>query len=249
MKKSTLILSALVVVFVATTAYFGFQNSDLRAEQAATKQQLDQQREENRKIFDLESKNKIARENLAKAEEKNRTQAKEFEEANARALALQKANDDANAKISEQKKTIDEQNSALDSSKSAEEKNRATIEELQKTLAEENKRTEELNGEIVRLRSNQDRKELEASLAEKDQTINALSDERSALVEKLSECEMKLADLQQRYDALRSTQKDGAAAADSRVDELKTELEAQKKKVAELENINRKLRRQNANRY
>lgn len=247
MKKTTIVLFALAAIFAATSAYLAFQNSDIKAENAKITAEKDAHKQKADEIYDLRAKQAIADEALVKATEKNRTLEKELAEAGNTSVKQQKALDDSEKQIAALQKAVAEKENEAQAARGNAEKDKATIEELQKGLAEANARTEELNGEVVKMRSAQDRQALENTIAEKDQTIAELSKERDLLDEELSERKMEVADLQQRLEAQQVTASDQTAAADSRVAELQAELDEAKKKIADLEQKNIRLRRRAAN--
>ncbi|MBR6797443.1 MAG: hypothetical protein IKM45_01985 [Opitutales bacterium] len=247
MKKVSIVLFIIAAVFAGTSAYLFLQNSDLQKENANLAE-IDAQRKANDETFDLRAKNKIAETDLAQAREKNRELEKQLAASEELSLARQKALEEAAQKDIAQQQQIAEKESAAKIAQESADKDKAAIVELENALIEERKRTEELNGEVVRLRSNEDRQALEAQIAEKDQQLLELSKERDSLDEELAVRKLEIADLQQRLQAQVATANDRSAAADSRADEINAELEEAKKRIETLENQNRNLRRRLSNR-
>lgn len=247
MKKTTIVLFVLAAIFAATSAFFALQNSDIKSENAELAKAKIEQDEKYAEVYDLRAKTKLAEDELEAVKTKNRELEKAVADAEDRAVKQQKAIEDADKKIAAQQKTIAEKDSEKKTAQEAAEKDKATIEELQKKLAEEHNRAEELNGEIVKMRSTQERKDFEAALAEKDEAIAALSQERESLEAELAARKMEIADLTQRLQAQQVTAQDRTAAADSRADEMSTELEDAKKEIQALTNEVIRLRRRLAN--
>jgi|GEM_PF-1178927 len=247
MKKVSIVLFIIAAVFAGTSAYLFLQNSDLQKENENLAE-IDAQRKANDETFDLRAKNKIAETDLAQAREKNRELEKQLAASEEQSLARQKALEEAAQKDIAQQQQIAEKESAAKIAQESADKDKAAIAELENALIAERKRTEELNGEVVRLRSNEDRQALEAQIAEKDQQLLELSKERDALDEELAARKLEIADLQQRLQAQVATANDRSAAADSRADEINAEREEAKKRIETLENQNRNLRRRLSNR-
>lgn len=254
MKKTTVILFALAAVFAATSAFLAFRNSDFEAENSALKQELTKQKEIKEQIYDLTAKNKAAEAELSLRKDKNRALEDSLTEANERNEALAKDLETAERNAAEQQKLAAEKDAEAQNARNASETDKATIEELRKKLAEETERAETLNGEVARLRSAQDRKDLEdkiaekdAVIAEKDKLIGDLTKERDALDDELATRKLEIADMQQRMDAEIATGRDRADAADAGNEELRAKLQAAEEKIAKLENTIRTLRRRAAN--
>lgn len=247
MKKATIVLFVLAAIFAATSAFLALQNSDIKSENTELAKAKIEQDEKYAEVYDLRAKTKIAEDELEAVKNQNRELEKAVADAEDRAVKQQKAIEDADKKIAAQQKALAEKDEEKKTAQEASEKDKATIEELQKKLAEEHNRAEELNGEVVKMRSTQERKDFEAALAEKDEAITALSQERESLEEELAARKMEIADLTQRLQAQQVTAQDRTAAADSRADEMSTELEDAKKKIQDLTDEVIRLRRRLAN--
>ena len=222
MKKSEIILFVLAAIFAGASVFLFLENRDLAAEKPADSQlaqELEAVRQANR---DLRADADTAALELSRSREQRRRLEKECADVGALASNAEK-------QISELEKAMKEKEARIGKEKEAALRNEALIAELQKKLAEENRRAEELSGEIVRLRSTQIRTEFETAIADMERKLAETSRERDAL-------DKELARKKAEAETLRERLQDAAAKE-----------QEQTKKIRDLENVIILLRRKAAN--
>lgn len=229
MKKSEIILFVLAAIFAGASVFLFLENQDLAAEKPADSQlaqELEAARQANR---DLRADADTAALELSRSREQRRRLEKECADVGALASDQQEIIRNAEKQISELEKAMKEKDARIGKDKEAALRNEALIAELQKKLAEENRRAEELSGEIVRLRSTQSRTEFETAIAGMEQKLAETSRERDAL-------DKALAREKAEAETLRERLRDAAAKE-----------QEQTKKIRDLENVIILLRRKAAN--
>lgn len=229
MKKSEIILFVLAAIFAGASVFLFLENRDLAAEKPADSQlaqELEAVRQANR---DLRADADTAALELSRSREQRRRLEKECADVGALASNQQEIIRNAEKQISELEKATKEKDARIGKEKEAALRNEALIAELQKKLAEENRRAEELSGEIVRLRSTQSRTEFETAIAGMEQKLAETSRERDAL-------DKALAREKAEAETLRERLRDAAAKE-----------QEQTKKIRDLENVIILLRRKAAN--
>lgn len=229
MKKSEIILFVLAAIFAGASVFLFLENRDLAAEKPADSQlaqELEAARQANR---DLRADADTAALELSRSREQRRRLEKECADVGALASDQQEIIRNAEKQISELEKAMKEKDARIGKEKEAALRNEALIAELQKKLAEENRRAEELSGEIVRLRSTQSRTEFETAIAGMEQKLAETSRERDAL-------DKALAREKAEAETLRERLRDAAAKE-----------QEQTKKIRDLENVIILLRRKAAN--
>lgn len=229
MKKSEIILFVLAAIFAGASVFLFLENRDLAAEKPADSQlaqELEAARQANR---DLRADADTAALELSRSREQRRRLEKECADVGALASDQQEIIREAEKQISELEKATKEKDARIGKDKEAALRNEALIAELQKKLAEENRRAEELSGEIVRLRSTQSRTEFETAIAGMEQKLAETSRERDAL-------DKALAREKAEAETLRERLRDAAAKE-----------QEQTKKIRDLENVIILLRRKAAN--
>lgn len=229
MKKSEIILFVLAAIFAGASVFLFLENRDLAAEKPADSQlaqELEAARQANR---DLRADADTAALELSRSREQRRRLEKECADVGALASDQQEIIRNAEKQISELEKAMKEKDARIGKDKEAALRNEALIAELQKKLAEENRRAEELSGEIVRLRSTQSRTEFEMAIAGMEQKLAETSRERDAL-------DKALAREKAEAETLRERLRDAAAKE-----------QEQTKKIRDLENVIILLRRKAAN--
>lgn len=229
MKKSEIILFVLAAIFAGASVFLFLENRDLAAEKPADSQlaqELEAARQANR---DLRADADTAALELSRSREQRRRLEKECADVGALASDQQEIIRNAEKQISELEKATKEKDARIGKEKEAALRNEALIAELQKKLAEENRRAEELSGEIVRLRSTQSRTEFETAIAGMEQKLAETSRERDAL-------DKALAREKAEAETLRERLRDAAAKE-----------QEQTKKIRDLENVIILLRRKAAN--
>lgn len=229
MKKSEIILFVLAAIFAGASVFLFLENRDLAAEKPADSQlaqELEAARQANR---DLRADADTAALELSRSREQRRRLEKECADVGALASDQQEIIRNAEKQISELEKAMKEKDARIGKDKEAALRNEALIAELQKKLAEENRRAEELSGEIVRLRSTQSRTEFETAIAGMEQKLAETSRERDAL-------DKALAREKAEAETLRERLRDAAAKE-----------QEQTKKIRDLENVIILLRRKAAN--
>lgn len=229
MKKSEIILFVLAAIFAGASVFLFLENRDLAAEKPADSQlaqELEAARQANR---DLRADADTAALELSRSREQRRRLEKECADVGALASDQQEIIRNAEKQISELEKATKEKDARIGKEKEAALRNEALIAELQKKLAEENRRAEELSGEIVRLRSTQIRTEFETAIAGMEQKLAETSRERDAL-------DKALAREKAEAETLRERLRDAAAKE-----------QEQTKKIRDLENVIILLRRKAAN--
>ena len=229
MKKSEIILFVLAAIFAGASVFLFLENRDLAAEKPADSQlaqELESVRQANR---DLRADADTAALELSRSREQRRRLEKECADVGALASDQQEIIRKAEKQISELEKATKEKDARIGKEKEAALRNEALIAELQKKLAEENRRAEELSGEIVRLRSTQSRTEFETAIAGMEQKLAETSRERDAL-------DKALAREKAEAETLRERLRDAAAKE-----------QEQTKKIRDLENVIILLRRKAAN--
>lgn len=229
MKKSEIILFVLAAIFAGASVFLFLENRDLAAEKPADSQlaqELEAARQANR---DLRADADTAALELSRSREQRRRLEKECADVGALASDQQEIIRNAEKQISELEKAMKEKDARIGKDKEAALRDEALIAELQKKLAEENRRAEELSGEIVRLRSTQSRTEFETAIADMERKLAETSRERDAL-------DKELARKKAEAETLRERLQDAAAKE-----------QEQTKKIRDLENVIILLRRKAAN--
>lgn len=229
MKKSEIILFVLAAIFAGASVFLFLENRDLAAEKPADSQlaqELEAARQANR---DLRADADTAALELSRSREQRRRLEKECADVGALASNQQEIIRNAEKQISELEKAMKEKDARIGKDKEAALRDEALIAELQKKLAEENRRAEELSGEIVRLRSTQIRTEFETAIADMERKLAETSRERDAL-------DKELARKKAEAETLRERLQDAAAKE-----------QEQTKKIRDLENVIILLRRKAAN--
>lgn len=229
MKKSEIILFVLAAIFAGASVFLFLENRDLAAEKPTDSQlaqELESVRQANR---DLRADADTAALELSRSREQRRRLEKECADVGALASDQQEIIRNAEKQISELEKAMKEKDARIGKDKEAALRNEALIAELQKKLAEENRRAEELSGEIVRLRSTQSRTEFETAIADMERKLAETSRERDAL-------DKELARKKAEAETLRERLQDAAAKE-----------QEQTKKIRDLENVIILLRRKAAN--
>lgn len=229
MKKSEIILFILAAIFAGASVFLFLENRDLAAEKPSDSQlaqELESVRQANR---DLRADADTAALELSRSREQRRRLEKECADVGALASDQQEIIRNAEKQISELEKAMKEKDARIGKDKEAALRDEALIAELQKKLAEENRRAEELSGEIVRLRSTQSRTEFETAIADMERKLAETSRERDAL-------DKELARKKAEAETLRERLQDAAAKE-----------QEQTKKIRDLENVIILLRRKAAN--
>lgn len=229
MKKSEIILFVLAAIFAGASVFLFLENRDLAAEKPTDSQlaqELESVRQANR---DLRADADTAALELSRSREQRRRLEKECADVGALASDQQEIIRNAEKQISELEKAMKEKDARIGKDKEAALRDEALIAELQKKLAEENRRAEELSGEIVRLRSTQSRTEFETAIADMERKLAETSRERDAL-------DKELARKKAEAETLRERLQDAAAKE-----------QEQTKKIRDLENVIILLRRKAAN--
>lgn len=229
MKKSEIILFVLAAIFAGASVFLFLENRDLAAEKPTDSQlaqELESVRQANR---DLRADADTAALELSRSREQRRRLEKECADVGALASDQQEIIRNAEKQISELEKAMKEKDARIGKDKEAAIRDEALIAELQKKLAEENRRAEELSGEIVRLRSTQSRTEFETAIADMERKLAETSRERDAL-------DKELARKKAEAETLRERLQDAAAKE-----------QEQTKKIRDLENVIILLRRKAAN--
>lgn len=229
MKKSEIILFVLAAIFAGASVFLFLENRDLAAEKPSDSQlaqELESVRQANR---DLRADADTAALELSRSREQRRRLEKECADVGALASDQQEIIRNAEKQISELEKAMKEKDARIGKDKEAALRDEALIAELQKKLAEENRRAEELSGEIVRLRSTQSRTEFETAIADMERKLAETSRERDAL-------DKELARKKAEAETLRERLQDAAAKE-----------QEQTKKIRDLENVIILLRRKAAN--
>lgn len=229
MKKSEIILFVLAAIFAGASVFLFLENRDLAAEKPTDSQlaqELESVRQANR---DLRADADTAALELSRSREQRRRLEKECADVGALASDQQEIIRNAEKQISELEKAMKEKDARIGKDKEAALRDEALIAELQKKLAEENRRAEELSGEIVRLRSTQIRTEFETAIADMERKLAETSRERDALDKELARKKAEAETLRERLQA--------AAAKE----------QEQTKKIRDLENVIILLRRKAAN--
>ena len=229
MKKSEIILFVLAAIFAGASVVLFLENRDLAAEKPTDSQlaqELESVRQANR---DLRADADTAALELSRSREQRRRLEKECADVGALASDQQEIIRNAEKQISELEKAMKEKDARIGKDKEAALRDEALIAELQKKLAEENRRAEELSGEIVRLRSTQSRTEFETAIADMERKLAETSRERDAL-------DKELARKKAEAETLRERLQDAAAKE-----------QEQTKKIRDLENVIILLRRKAAN--
>lgn len=229
MKKSEIILFILAAIFAGASVFLFLENRDLAAEKPSDSQlaqELESVRQANR---DLRADADTAALELSRSREQRRRLEKECADVGALASDQQEIIRNAEKQISELEKAMKEKDARIGKDKEAALRDEALIAELQKKLAEENRRAEELSGEIVRLRSTQSRTEFETAIADMERKLAETSRERDAL-------DKALAREKAEAETLRERLRDAAAKE-----------QEQTKKIRDLENVIILLRRKAAN--
>lgn len=229
MKKSEIILFVLAAIFAGASVFLFLENQDLAAEKPTDSQlaqELESVRQANR---DLRADADTAALELSRSREQRRRLEKECADVGALASDQQEIIRNAEKQISELEKAMKEKDARIGKDKEAALRDEALIAELQKKLAEENRRAEELSGEIVRLRSTQSRTEFETAIADMERKLAETSRERDAL-------DKELARKKAEAETLRERLQDAAAKE-----------QEQTKKIRDLENVIILLRRKAAN--
>ena len=239
MKKSEIILFVLAAIFAGASVFLFLENRDLAAEKPTDSQlaqELESVRQANR---DLRADADTAALELSRSREQRRRLEKECADVGALASDQQEIIRNAEKQISELEKAMKEKDARIGKDKEAALRDETLIAELQKKLAEENRRAEELSGEIVRaeelsgeivrLRSTQSRTEFETAIADMERKLAETSRERDAL-------DKELARKKAEAETLRERLQDAAAKE-----------QEQTKKIRDLENVIILLRRKAAN--
>ena len=229
MQKSEIILCVLAAIFAGASVFLFLENRDLAAEKPTDSQlaqELESVRQANR---DLRADADTAALELSRSREQRRRLEKECADVGALASDQQEIIRNAEKQISELEKAMKEKDARIGKDKEAALRDEALIAELQKKLAEENRRAEELSGEIVRLRSTQSRTEFETAIADMERKLAETSRERDAL-------DKELARKKAEAETLRERLQDAAAKE-----------QEQTKKIRDLENVIILLRRKAAN--
>lgn len=229
MKKSEIILFVLAAIFAGASVFLFLENRDLAAEKPTDSQlaqELESVRQANR---DLRADADTAALELSRSREQRRRLEKECADVGALASDQQEIIRNAEKQISELEKAMKEKDARIGKDKEAALRDEALIAELQKKLAEENRRAEELSGEIVRLRSTQSRTEFETAIADMERKLAERLRERDAL-------DKELARKKAEAETLRERLQDAAAKE-----------QEQTKKIRDLENVIILLRRKAAN--
>lgn len=229
MKKSEIILFVLAAIFAGASVFLFLENRDLAAEKPSDSQlaqELESVRQANR---DLRADADTAALELSRSREQRRRLEKECADVGALASDQQEIIRNAEKQISELEKAMKEKDARIGKDKEAALRDEALIAELQKKLAEENRRAEELSGEIVRLRSTQSRTEFETAIADMERKLAETLRERDAL-------DKELARKKAEAETLRERLQDAAAKE-----------QEQTKKIRDLENVIILLRRKAAN--
>lgn len=229
MKKSEIILFILAAIFAGASVFLFLENRDLAAEKPSDSQlaqELESVRQANR---DLRADADTAALELSRSREQRRRLEKECADVGALASDQQEIIRNAEKQISELEKAMKEKDARIGKDKEAALRDEALIAELQKKLAEENRRAEELSGEIVRLRSTQSRTEFETAIADMERKLAETLRERDAL-------DKELARKKAEAETLRERLQDAAAKE-----------QEQTKKIRDLENVIILLRRKAAN--
>lgn len=229
MKKSEIILFVLAAIFAGASVFLFLENRDLAAEKPTDSQlaqELESVRQANR---DLRADADTAALELSRSREQRRRLEKECADVGALASDQQEIIRNAEKQISELEKAMKEKDARIGKDKEAALRDEALIAELQKKLAEENRRAEELSGEIVRLRSTQSRTEFETAIADMERKLAETLRERDAL-------DKELARKKAEAETLRERLQDAAAKE-----------QEQTKKIRDLENVIILLRRKAAN--
>ena len=229
MKKSEIILFVLAAIFAGASVFLFLENRDLAAEKPTDSQlaqELESVRQANR---DLRADADTAALELSRSREQRRRLEKECADVGALASDQQEIIRNAEKQISEGEKARKEKAPRIGKEKEAALRDEALTAELQKKLGEENRRAEELSGEIVRLRSTQSRTEFETAIADMERKLAETSRERDAL-------DKELARKKAEAETLRERLQDAAAKE-----------QEQTKKIRDLENVIILLRRKAAN--